>query len=106
MPPPTRTVALSLRLLALAACTAICFIACSSPRTTTTPATAAGSVAAAQIDGIPCEQTEQLSYHVHAHLTIIVNGQPVVVPANIGIPGGRCVYWLHTHDTSGIIHVE
>ena len=30
---------------------------------------------------------------------------PEVVPAGIGL-GGTCVYWLHTHATSGLIHVE
>jgi hypothetical protein len=62
------------------------------------------------VDGIPCETSEQLKYHVHAHLTIIANGQPVVVPANTGILinhlPGPCIYWLHTHDTTGIIHIE
>ncbi|HZQ34490.1 MAG TPA: hypothetical protein VFD32_01065, partial [Dehalococcoidia bacterium] len=55
-------------------------------------------VAGTPVDGIPCETTEQLTYHVHAHLTVIANGQNVPVPAFIGIPG-RCIYWLHTHDT-------
>jgi len=57
------------------------------------------------VDGIPCQNGEQLSYHVHAHLTIIANGQPVTVPSQIGIPGS-CFYWLHTHDTTGAIHIE
>ncbi len=67
----------------------------------------AGGVASltGPVDGIPCELTERLLYHVHAHLAIIANGQPVAVPANIGIPG-RCIYWLHTHDTTGVIHIE
>jgi hypothetical protein len=62
-------------------------------------------VSGTPVDGIPCETTEQLTYHVHAHLTIIANGQNLPVPAFIGIPG-RCIYWLHTHDTSGVIHIE
>lgn len=57
------------------------------------------------VDGIPCESTEQLAYHVHAHLTILDNGNPVTVPAAVGIAGG-CTYWLHTHDASGLVHVE
>ena len=29
------------------------------------------------------------------------------MPSQIGIkPDDRCLYWLHTHDNSGIIHVE
>src|SRR5579885_1505643 len=71
-----------------------------------TPQSAARPVVAGTpVDGIPCETSEQLTYHVHAHLTIIANGQNVPVPAFIGIPG-RCFYWLHTHDTSGVIHIE
>jgi hypothetical protein len=44
---------------------------------------------------------------IHAHLDLIVNGQPVTVRADIGIDqdGGR-ISPLHTHDTSGVIHVE
>ncbi len=57
------------------------------------------------VDGIPCETSEQLTYHVHAYLTVLANGQVVPIPAFIGIPG-RCIYWLHTHDTSGVIHIE
>ena len=29
-----------------------------------------------------------------------------LVPAGIGIHPPECIYWLHTHDISGIIHVE
>ncbi|WP_136625277.1 hypothetical protein [Dictyobacter kobayashii] len=36
-----------------------------------------------------------------------INGQPVQVPQNVGIASDQsCIYWLHTHDTSGIIHIE
>jgi hypothetical protein len=29
------------------------------------------------------------------------------VPANIGINSDQqCLYWLHTHDATGIIHIE
>ena len=59
------------------------------------------------VDGIPCESSEQLTYHVHAHLTIFVNGQQVAVPALIGIDEQKpCIYWLHTHDNTGVIHIE
>lgn len=62
------------------------------------------------VDGIKCQGSEQLAYHIHQHLFILVDGQPQTVPAYVGIPGApvlpRCIYWLHTHDTSGVIHVE
>ena len=45
--------------------------------------------------------------HIHAHLDVFVNGKPVTVPANIGInPAGGYLSALHTHDDSGIVHVE
>lgn len=72
------------------------------------------------VDGISCDTTEQVVYHVHAHLTVFVNGAARQIPAAIGIPGaqaqntptgpfiasGSCFYWLHTHAADGIIHIE
>jgi hypothetical protein len=73
---------------------------------------ARGSQPGASIDGISC-QSEMLNYHIHAHLTLYKNGKPVPVPAEVGIPfsqaiGGQhyCLYWLHTHDASGVMHIE
>jgi hypothetical protein len=61
--------------------------------------------AAAPIDGIKCEAMEQTIFHIHAKLNIFINGQNYTVPALIGIKN-NCFYWLHTHDTTGIIHIE
>jgi hypothetical protein len=66
------------------------------------------------IDGVYCDSLEQLSYHIHAHLTMYIDGQNVPLVANTGIaPEGvtssanvTCYYWLHTHDASGVIHIE
>jgi hypothetical protein len=73
------------------------------------------------IDGVECSTSEQLKFHIHAHLTIFVNGKQQQVPGGIGIPdavstptqgggsfifSGKCLYWLHTHTADGIIHVE
>ena len=72
------------------------------------------------VDGIQCGSTEQLAYHIHAHLAVYVNGSLRALPGGIGIPGsqvvptaqgpvatgGQCIYWLHTHAPDGIIHVE
>jgi hypothetical protein len=59
------------------------------------------------IDNIDCNSSEQLTYHVHAHLSLYINGSPVTVPAYIGIDNNnQCFYWLHTHDVSGVIHIE
>lgn len=72
------------------------------------------------IDGVACDPHEQLTYHIHSHLAIFVNGQPRQVPGGIGIPNavpqaakggsfiysGKCLYFVHTHTPDGVIHVE
>ena len=46
------------------------------------------------------------AYHIHAQLAIILpDGTRADVPADVGV-GDRCMYWLHTHDTTGQLHVE
>jgi len=58
------------------------------------------------INGIPCD-TAQNAYHIHVHLTIYINGKSVTIPKNIGIASdGSCFYWIHTHTSDGIIHIE
>ncbi len=57
------------------------------------------------IDDIGCNAMEQAAFHIHAHLDIFINGVHFIVPSEIGITGA-CFYWLHTHDESGIIHIE
>jgi hypothetical protein len=61
--------------------------------------------AAVPIDGIQCNNMEQSVFHIHAHLNIFINGKNYTVPAQIGITS-TCLYWLHTHDETGIIHIE
>ena len=47
------------------------------------------------------------SYHVHALLSVFVGGNPVTVPANIGIDQeARFLSPLHTHTADGVIHFE
>ncbi len=69
------------------------------------------------VSGIPCDSNEMLVYHIHSHLTILVNGIDQTVPHGIGIgrpwvlngnfvQSGTCFMWLHTHDTTGVIHIE
>jgi hypothetical protein len=58
------------------------------------------------IDGVQCNSVEQLVFHNHVHLDIFINGQPFTIPSQIGILPGKCFYWLHTHEDSGIIHIE
>jgi hypothetical protein len=64
------------------------------------------NASAQTIDGIQCNAVEQLLFHNHAHLDIFIDGQPYTVPSQIGIIPGKCIYWLHTHDDSGVIHIE
>jgi hypothetical protein len=89
------------------------------PIPTATPLAPANS-RGTTVDGIKCETSEQTLFHIHAHLTIYVNGAARQVPYGIGIPGaqtqstpqgrfvtsGRCFTWLHTHADDGIIHIE
>jgi hypothetical protein len=63
------------------------------------------------VGGVYCDQLEGSVMHIHAHLSIYINGALTTLPQFVGIPGGSsgsatCFYWLHTHDTSGIIHME
>jgi hypothetical protein len=49
---------------------------------------------------------ESLAMHIHVRLRIIVDGAEVRVPAGIGVlPDGR-MRVIHTHDETGVIHVE
>lgn len=51
--------------------------------------------------------SEGAAEHIHAHLDVLVDGQAVPVPAGIGIDGRRgTISPLHTHDGSGVIHIE
>jgi hypothetical protein len=85
------------------------------------PLAGTATAAAGQpVDGISCQASEQTLFHIHAHLTLFVNGSARQIPAAIGIPGaqatqtpqgpfidsGTCFYWLHTHAADGIIHIE
>jgi hypothetical protein len=58
------------------------------------------------VDGIQCNVNEQFLFHIHAHLDILVNSQHMYIPPQIGIIPDKCIYWLHTHDETGIIHIE
>ncbi|HEX5275618.1 MAG TPA: hypothetical protein VFW34_10115 [Candidatus Rubrimentiphilum sp.] len=62
------------------------------------------------VDNIPCETSEAAVLHVHSHLAILNHGVQVQVPPYLGMastsPTQGCLYWIHTHDPSGIIHIE
>lgn len=54
---------------------------------------------------LECTTDMATRFHIHPMLSIVINGEQVVVPANIGITNG-CMHPLHTHDTTGKLHVE
>jgi len=69
------------------------------------------------VDKIEGSSREMLKVHVHAHLALFSKGQQIAIPYGIGIVKpfqvnngfvgmGQGIYWLHTHDATGIIHVE
>ena len=63
------------------------------------------------VDSVYCDQLEQSIEHIHAYVAIYINGKASPLPASVGIPqsssgSATCFYWLHTHDTSGVIHIE
>lgn len=57
--------------------------------------------------GLPALLQEGTVLHTHQHLDLYIQGQKIEVPANIGIDeqAGFSAP-IHTHDTTGIIHVE
>jgi|SRR5215472_8710492 len=68
-----------------------------------------------QIDKINCRAFLNNQYHHHVHLSMFVNGEQIALPRGTGMknPGkgnfvyhATCAYWLHTHDATGIIHIE
>ncbi len=55
--------------------------------------------------GLP-ELSDTILHH-HVHLWIYVDGQPVVVPMEVGFSQALQVFSpLHTHDATGLVHVE
>lgn len=63
------------------------------------------TASATSADSVPCEPRERLEYHLHAHLAVFVEGEAVPVPVGVGLTVG-CIHYLHTHDGTGVIHVE
>jgi hypothetical protein len=67
----------------------------------------ADPIAGAKAAGLSVASAEGTALHIHAHLDVIVNGQKVPVPANLGIsPAGNELAELHTHDDTGVLHIE
>ena len=69
------------------------------------------------IDGIEGSSQEMLKTHIHVHLSVFYKGEQIAIPYGIGIikpfrvengfvGAGQGYYWLHTHDATGILHIE
>jgi hypothetical protein len=119
-PPALLLTALLLAALLLAACGASPAPAQPAPPASTrVPASASpagpapvwpappDAASAAGEAGLVLLDSEGQVLHIHAHLDVFVAGQPVRVPAEIGIDAAaQRISPLHTHDDSGVIHVE
>ena len=48
-----------------------------------------------------------MAEHYHLHVDVLVNGEAVPVPANIGVdPSSGAMSYLHTHTPDGLVHIE
>jgi hypothetical protein len=57
--------------------------------------------------GLSVAPMEGTALHFHTHLDILADGRPVAVPAGLGIAAsGQEMAELHTHDTTGVLHIE
>lgn len=63
--------------------------------------------ARAKAAGLTMLSSEGTVEHIHSHLSVTVDGAKVEVPALLGIDEqAASISPLHTHDQSGIVHVE
>jgi hypothetical protein len=84
-------------------------------------ASTSGEASGQPVNGIQCQTSEQVLFHIHAHLAVYVSGLQRTVPQGIGIApprqeqqssegpfvtSGACFYWLHSHTSDGVIHIE
>lgn len=70
------------------------------------------------VDNIPCEPYMSDNYHIHVFVGIYYNGQEIALPTATGIvqpiidsvgddnKGTQCFYFTHTHDSTGVVHIE
>jgi hypothetical protein len=74
------------------------------------------------VDGIRCQFNPRVLFHVHAHLTVFVDGGQRRVPAGIGfwpplgpqnyrngqfgLVGRNCWTWISTRYPDGLVHIE
>ncbi len=86
-----------------------------------TLAPAASPAPGQSVDGISCAPLEQLAFHIHAHLTVFVNGVARKIPSGVGVSAPQSIgdpsqgllrrvggpasrVRLYTHAADGIVH--
>jgi len=69
-------------------------------------------------DGVPCDVSMSRNYHVHVFVGLYVNGTEYAIPRGVGVAepqapnqtpilyATNCFYSTHTHDSTGILHIE
>ena len=63
------------------------------------------------VDGLVCFPSVPQTIHIHSHLAVVLNGQLLQDPNNIGrvfptATQAGCLYQLHNHDAGGRMHIE
>ncbi|MDQ2865712.1 MAG: hypothetical protein M3R51_05750 [Candidatus Eremiobacteraeota bacterium] len=71
-----------------------------------------------KLDGVRCQPHMSNNYHAHAFVGLYINGVEYAMPRGIGVveptdpsqlsiyTATECFYYTHTHDSTGIVHLE
>ncbi len=74
--------------------------------------------AGSSLDGVNCEVSMSRNYHIHVFVGLYVNGSEYAIPRGTGVAeplnpndlsinyATMCFYLTHTHDSTGIVHIE
>jgi hypothetical protein len=88
-------------------------------------APASTTVGGTPVGAVTCQTQakEVVKYHIHTYVSVYVDGRRLRVPAGVGMtqPSSiqhystgpyydvglyNCLYWIHTHVSDGVVHVE
>lgn len=70
------------------------------------------------IDQAQCEGSMSDNYHIHVFIGVYVNGTEYALPTGVGVADPKssndtntqyatnCFYYTHTHDRTGVVHIE
>jgi hypothetical protein len=69
------------------------------------------------VDGISCDPTMSNNYHIHVFVGFFINGVQYAMPIALGmvnpaapvngyVSSATCFYHIHTHQSSGVVHIE